>query len=355
MRFPPLPHQWTLCLTLHPLHHVQAAQDIVAGAMTGISIGSMLHHSMLAAELLTDYARPSWQRYVGMCITIHSNADHHCSSCCCSAVAATCARSQGQCAESVGDNVHDTEYVEPLQKPSAACADTSGVCTASNTKTVCSECACRVSCAGIKGMMAELHGPTDCSCSCRYRCRCSASGVHVHQAAASRAQHVSPAAAAAMQTCSRLMPVMKWVVVHVYLDNHLASQMPLQHGVTACQPSSIISRGRGKHGRETQIQCTCIQQSLQQVLLDDEWTALEEALVVLLDVQEQRLPSVKQQCCRQRYSEAGLCTSCGVASQQDPVRLVNGGDEAPHWEQRLAGTQAVLERQQACTAVSASA
>lgn len=341
-RYPPLPHKWTLCLTLHPLHHVQSAQDVVAGAITGISIGSMLHHSILAAELLTDYTTPSWQSHVGLCLSVHSSAEHHrCCSCCCLAMVATCASSQGQCAESVGGSVHGTEDVELLQKPSAACADTCGGCTASNTNTVWSGCACSALCAGRTGNMAERHGPTDC--------RCKRGALGVHQAAASRAQHVSPAAAAAMQTCSRLAPEVKWVVVHVYLDNHMASRLPLQHSVIACQPSDVILPcGRGKQGAEEQDRCTYTQQNLQEVLMDDEWMVLEEALAVVLDVQGQQMAKEKEQCCWQVCSEAGLGMSCGVAGWRDPVRLVNGGDEAK-WEQCLAGMQAVLESQQACS------
>ena len=343
VRYPPLPHKWTLCLTLHPLHHVESAQDVVAGAMTGISIGSMLHHSVLAAELLTDYTTPSWQSHVGVCLSVHSSTEHHCScscSCCCccrsccKAMVMTCANSQGQCAESVGGSVDGTEDVEPLQKLSAECADTYGVCTASNTQTVWSGCACSALCAG---KMAARHEPTD------YSCRCKRDALGVHHAAASRAQHVSPAAAAAMQACSRLASEVKWVVVHVYLDNHGASLLPLQLRVTACQPCKVVLPcGRGQHGPEVQDRRTYTQQNLQEVLLDDEWMVLEEALVVFLDVQERQMPNRKEECCRQGCSEAGLGKSYGLASQRDPVRLVNEGDDAVQ-EQCLAGMQAVLE------------
>ena len=217
--------------------------------MTGISIGCMLHHSILAAELLTDYATPSWQSHVRVCLSVHSNAKHHCCCCCCcccSAVAATCASSQEQCAESGGGSVPGVEDVEPVQQPSAAHADPCGMSTASHSKTVWSERACSAVCAARTGKVAEWRGPTDYSCSCR--CRRNASGVH--QATASRAQQVSPAAAAAMQTCSRLAPGVKWVIVHVCLDSHVASWS--QHGVTASQPSNIVSCGRGKSGAASQ-------------------------------------------------------------------------------------------------------
>ena len=329
-RYPPLPHRWTLCLTLHPLHHIQTPQNIVAGAMIGISVGQMLHHSILAAEMLTDYTTPSWQSHVGVCLSVHSSTEHRCSSCCCSSMAATCAGSQGQCVESLGGSVHGPESVGPLQKPSAGCVDTCDVCTASNSKTVWSVSTC---CAGRQDKMAQRHGPTDCSCSSR----CNASGVH--QAAASRAQHVSPAAAAAMQTCSRLAPEVKWVVMHVCLDNHVASWLPLQRSVTAYQPSNVVACGRGKHGTETRIDR---QQDLHEVLLDDEWIVLEEALVCLLDVQEQQMPNVEQQCCWQGCSEADLGQFCGPAKQQDPVRLVKKREDALA-EQCLGGVQAVPE------------
>ena len=241
-------------------------------------------------------------------------------------MAATCAGSQGQGVESGGGSVHGTENVGPLQQPSAGCVDTSDVCTAGNSKTVWSVSAC---CAGRDDKMAERHGSTDCSCSCR----CNAPGVH--QAAASGAQHVSPAAAAAMQTCSRIAPEVKWVVVYVCLDNHVASWLPLQHSVTAYQPRNVVASGRGN-------QCLDRQQDLHEVLLDDEWIVLEEALVVLLDVQEQQMPSMEQQCCWQGCSEADLGKFYGPVKQQDPVRLVNKREDALG-EQCLAGVQAVPE------------
>lgn len=333
--------QVDLCLTLHPLHHIQSAQDITAGAMRGLSIGSMLQHSMLATDLLTDYAQPSGQRCVGVCLSIHSNAEHHCSSC---AVAGTCASSQGRSAEHHSGYVQSTEDVEPL--PSAGCANCASTCgmgTASSTNTVWSKHICSAPWVGRTGMVAQCHGLADCR-------RCNALGVQ--QAKARRAQHVSPAAAAAMQTCSRLAPEMEWVVVHVYLENHVASQSPQQHDVTACPHSNAAACCRAEGGPEMQDQCMCVQQNLQEVLLDDEWMALEEASVVLLDVEEQQMPGLKLQCSRQGLSEAGVTRSCCLDSPQDPARLVSDGDDAL----LSAGDtmQCVLKRQQAYALAVAS-
>lgn len=157
---------------------------------------------------------------------------------------------------------------------------------------------------------------------------CHALGVH--QASAREAQHVSPAAAAAMQTCSRLAPEVEWVVVHVHLDNHVVSQPPQQHDVTACLHSSAAACDRAEGGPAMQDQCKCVQQNLQEVLLDDEWMALEEACAVLLDVQEQQMPGLKLQCSRQGFSEVGLTKAGCLNSLQDPVMLVCNGDEAQH-------------------------
>ena len=329
VRYPPLPHKWTLCLTLHPLHHIQSAQDIIAGAMRGLSIGSMLQHSILATELLTEYSQPSGQKCVGVCLSIHSNAEHNCSSC---AVAATCASSQGQSAEHHGGCVQGTDVHQPVQRLSAAgCAnyaDTSGMGTASSTSTVWSECVCSAPWIGRSGMVAECRGLANCSSSTtrnRMGC-CHALGVH--QALARGAQRVSPAAAAAMQTCSRLAPEVQWVVVHVYLENHVASESLQQHDVTACLHSSAAACGRAEGRPEMQDQCMCVQQNLHEVLLDDEWVALEGASVVLLDVQEQQMPGLKLQCLQQGLSELGLTKAGCLNSLQDPVMLVSSGDDA---------------------------
>lgn len=90
-----------------------------------------------------------------------------------------------------------------------------------------------------------------------------------------------------------------------------------------------------------QDQCTYTQQTLHEVLLDDEWMAVEEASAIILDVQEHQLPCLEQQCSQQECSEAGLSASHSLTRQPHSVRLISNGDHAAV-EARLAGMQCVL-------------
>lgn len=322
VRYPPLPQKWTLCLTLHPLHHCHSAQDIVRGTMLGITLGRALHHSMLATELLTDYAGPSSRGCVGVCLSIHYST--------CSDEAATGETGQAQCKESAACCTPCSGAAQPLQSPQAKCGGgfSAGMAGVGGS--------CNVSCAGsIDGTskMAAWHRCTDCSCRSRAACW--------HEASTSRAGHVSPAAAAAMQACSKLAPQVGWVVAHVYLDHYKIWHLPIQHGSTACHRDTVGPLGEGAESWEAWGQ-QALQQPLQEVLLDDEWKALEDASVMVLDVPEcEQMSNLEQQCLEEcAYQETTLSRSPCFARQQDLVRLTNTSVDVP-LEQSLAGVQSM--------------
>ncbi|KAL3137146.1 hypothetical protein ABBQ32_006714 [Trebouxia sp. C0010 RCD-2024] len=170
--------------------------------------------------------------------------------------------------------------------------------------------------------MAARHRCTDCSCKPK--------AAYWHEASTSRAGHVSPAAAAAMQACSRLAPQVGWVVAHVYLDNHETWHSPSQHGSTACDSDTVIPRGEAAESQEARGQHV-LQQSLQEVLLDDEWKAVEDASVIVLDVPDLQQTSNKEQQCLEECTcqENAVSRSPCFARQQDLIRLTKKGSEVP--------------------------
>ena len=270
VRYPPLPLNWTLHLSAQPVHHIHSSQDSFGGALAGISVGSMLRHAILASELLSDYSRPSWKGHTGVCLSMHCYSVRHTVSSC------RCCIGHGEqqtcrCADEHADS--------NMPRANQCCgAFSAGLQHVTDSCTV----------SDLTGKAAALDEGMNSSCRCET--------ALVSAAATNPAADVSPAAAAAMQACSKLVPELRWTVVHVHLDNYQVGQDHVRRSGTACSSYLHCSRCRGPDtrscaSREQKCRSSQEGEGLQEVLLDDEWTALEEASVILLDAPEQQAPA----------------------------------------------------------------
>ena len=90
-----------------------------------------------------------------------------------------------------------------------------------------------------------------------------------------------------------------------------------------------------------------MEQCLQEVLLDDEWMALEEAAVILLDAPEWQMPSSAQskQRCGMDWRQASLSGLHGASKQPCPSRLPASADDPMAAETRFKGMHALFGRQ----------
>ncbi|DBA92783.1 TPA: DnaJ subfamily C member 10 [Trebouxia sp. C0004] len=229
VRVPPLPQRWTLQYSPKPVHLVRSSQDTITGAVVGAHMGSLLSHSLTAVDMLSDWSKPSTACPGGVCLCIHDAQRH----------------TWGQCTE------RKTSDQNQLQ----ARADH---CEAGSSK----------------------------ACHSRQQ-----AGNHQ----ADITSRVSPAAAAMMQTCSLTASGsgLQWSVIDLRLDSHLnhsacaatgSSPRNTQRRQGDCNISGEVQPSSAADGTYWNQQ---MQGGLYEVPLDDEWKALEEAQVVVLDLAEE--------------------------------------------------------------------
>ena len=282
-----------------------------------MAIGNMLQHSILAAELLNDYAEPSWKGYTGICLSIHCSTSLHCS--CCSCDAQTDERLDAVAAPSYANS--DDCNLEPCSK---------------GAQLVQGILAAHVPCPSPAASTAHgSKGRMPCRTVASHICTDSkdrGTKAKMHQEAASTACSVRPAAAAAMQACRKLAPELRWVIAHIHLDSYATYQRYSQHEFKAgCagQYSSSSSSAKGRQVQEGGDRGESIEQCLQEVLLDDEWMALEEASVVLLDAPEWQMPDAElsKQNCALDCGQASLSGLSRVSKQQCTAKLPANADD----------------------------
>ena len=250
------------------------------GAAVGAHMGSLLCHSLTAADMMSDWSRPTTGCPVGVCLCIRDAQRHP----------------WGQCSERKSSD----------QKQWQAHADQCQAGRAIAEESICpAQESCNGDCSSAKGAgFCSGHNDdawsnlskacmqaadSSCCCSCCHNRQLASS----HQA--SSRSWVSPAAAAMMQTCSLTASGsgLQWRLMEIYLDSHLNQPECAAKGSSSCttegrqgdcnssgeiQPSSAVgSASRNQH----------MQGGLSEVLLDDEWKALEEAQVVVWDLAEE--------------------------------------------------------------------
>ncbi|KAL0038259.1 hypothetical protein WJX79_010448 [Trebouxia sp. C0005] len=67
VRVPPLPQRWTLQCSPKPVHLVRDSQDSIMSAAVGAHMGSLLSHSLTAADIMSDWTRPSTAKGSSSC------------------------------------------------------------------------------------------------------------------------------------------------------------------------------------------------------------------------------------------------------------------------------------------------
>ena len=241
-------------------------------------MGSLLSHSLTAADMMSDWTRTSTGCPVGVCLCIRdpqrqtwrqcterrtgdqnrwqAQADH-CDAGCAVADESIC-RVQETC---IGD---------------CCCAKGAGCCSSHSDDT-------------RTGSSKACMQAADSSCSCCHNRQLASS----HQAAVR--SRVSSAAAAMMQTCSLTASGsgLQWRVIDLCLEGHLNHS---DCAATGSSSSCTTERCQGDCNTSSENQLSSVdgasgkqqmQGGLSEVLLDDEWKALEEAQVVVWDLAEE--------------------------------------------------------------------
>ncbi len=275
VRVPPLPQRWTLQCSPKPVHLVRDSQDSILGAAVGAHMGSMLSHSLTAADMMSDWTRPSTGCPVGVCLCIHDAQRN----------------TWGQCTK------HKTSDQNQRQAQAHHCEAGSALAE----ESICQvQESCNGDCCCAKGAgCCSSHSDdprTELSKACMQAADSSCLTRQLassHQAAVR--SRVSPAAAAMMQTCSLTASGsgLQWRVIDLCLGSHLNHSDCTATGSSSCtterrqgdchtsaeiQPSSAVDGASGSQQ---------MQGGLSEVLLDDEWQALEEAQVVVWDLAEE--------------------------------------------------------------------
>ena len=269
MRVPPLPQRWTLQCSPKPVQLVRDSRDSIMGAAVGAHMGSLLGHSLTVADMMSDWSRPSTYCPVGVCLCIR-DAQRHTWDQCTEHKTSDQNQWQAQPNHCEASCAVSKQTMRPAQEScdgDCCYAKGAGCCSSHNDD------------AWTKLSKACIQG-ADSSC-CHNRQQASS-----HQADI-RCQ-VSPAAAAMMQTCSLTASGsgLQWSVIDLFLDNHLnhsecpatgSSLCNTEQRQGDCKSSGEIQPSSAVDGASRNQQ---IQGGLSEVLLDDEWKALEEAQVV---------------------------------------------------------------------------
>lgn len=311
VRYPPLPQKWAVLYHPKPVHLVSCSHDIVKGSILGAHMGSLMRHSLTAAEMMSDWSVPSTVCPVGVCLCFHANqgpAHHPC----------TAHRSahEGECkAQSTGCDV--TQRAAGQCSVAAAAPCLGSACCMQGA--YCKHVAQRTSYNRGTPVALRNSAVAESSRRCVHSDGCgSCCGVQLGRQQspdieAKMRSQASPAAAAIMQACSLTMPGfgIQWKIMHIYLDNHLDSATGTDTGgCSLCnndqrhQHGDKISNIHASPGTvEGSSPSQFLQERLSEVLLDDEWKALEEAHLILSD-----MPTEQRQLSRD-VALAGACAS----------------------------------------------
>ena len=284
VRAPPLPQRWTLQCFPKPVHLVRSSQDSIMGAAVGAHMGSLLSHSLTAADMMCDWTRPSTVCPVGVCLCIRDSQRH----------------TGRQCTERKSSDQHQWQAETKHCEAGCAVAEES-ICPAQESCN--GDCCCAKGAGSCSSHSDDARsklskacmqaGDSSCSSSCNSSSCHNRQLASSHQAAV-RSQ-VSPAAAAMMQTCNLTASGsgLQWRVIDFYLDSHLNHSDCAATGSSSC----TTERYQGNCNSSGEIQTSSavggasgrqqMQGALSEVLMDDEWKALEEAHVVVWDMTEE--------------------------------------------------------------------
>ncbi len=247
------------------------------GAAVGAHMGSLISHSLTAADMMCDWTRPSTRGPVGVCLCIH-DAERH------------TRRQYTEC--KISDRNQRQAQADHCEAGCAVAEES--ICLAQESCIGDCYCARGAGCCSIHN--DDTWTGSSRACMQAADSSCSSNSWHNRQLASSHRADitslVSPAAAAMMQTCSLTASGsgLQWRVIDLYLDSHLNHSDCAATGSSSCntercqgdcntsgeiQPSSAVD------GRQQ------MQGGLSEVLLDDEWKALEEAQIVVWDLAEE--------------------------------------------------------------------
>ena len=247
-------------------------------------MGSLLSHSLTAADMMCDWTRPSTGCPVGVCLCIRDSQRH----------------TGRQCTERKSSDQHQWQAETKHCEAGCAVAEES-ICPAQESCN--GDCCCAKGAGSCSSHSDDARSELSKACmqaggsSCSSSC--SSSSCHNRQLASSHQaavrSRVSPAAAAMMQTCNLTASGsgLQWRVIDFYLDSHLNHSDCAATGSSSC----TTERRQGDCNSSGEIQTSSavggasgrqqMQGALSEVLMDDEWKALEEAQVVVWDMTEE--------------------------------------------------------------------
>ena len=249
-------------------------------------MGSLLKHSLMAADMISEWCRPSAECAVGVCLCLHIGDGQ--------------AYSQCRCSLSSVNASSCTDKSIPAHGPAQQCRWAgSEVCSSDGIQHQ-GMCCISGGAAYDGGCNVISTGQSESGVVCLCSHGGAKQGQHTQETsneAAEVVDHVSPASTAAIQACSLIVPELKWTVIHVYPGNRQNELYNRQGFNAGHHHSQHCSRPEHIYKTDVNHDAACghsMQSSLQDVLLDDEWLALDSAHVIVLDAAKQQQLFVMQ-------------------------------------------------------------